>query len=85
MDTPGLTFFGTTWCGDCRRTRAFLERHHIPHTWIDIDGDKTAEVRVIEWNHGNRSVPTLVFSDGTRLVEPSDAALAEKLGIKTAG
>ena len=32
-------------------------------------------------NGGNRTVPTLVFEDGTVLVEPSDRQLAEKLGI----
>ena len=81
MDSADLIVYATTWCGDCRRARAFLERHQIPHTWIDVDQDKQAEALVRRWNNGNRSVPTLVFPDGSRLVEPSDTALAEKLGL----
>jgi glutaredoxin-like protein len=82
MDNADLTVYATSWCGDCRRTRAFLTRHQIAYAWIDIDQDKGAEALVRQWNNGYRSVPTLVFPDGSRLVEPSDAALAEKLGLK---
>jgi mycoredoxin len=34
---------------------------------------------VIEINGGMRSIPVILFSDGTHLTEPSDAALKEKL------
>jgi hypothetical protein len=33
-------------------------------------------------NHGFRSVPTIVWADGSMLVEPTEAELVEKLGIK---
>ena len=33
----------------------------------------------MEINHGNASVPTLVFPDGSTLTEPSDQALRQKL------
>ena len=34
-----------------------------------------------EINNGLRVVPTIVFPDGDILVEPSNAKLAEKLGL----
>jgi len=51
----------------------------IEYLWINIDQDIQAEKLVFKLNKGMRSVPTLVFPDGTILVEPSNAALAEKL------
>ncbi|MCI0519968.1 MAG: glutathione S-transferase N-terminal domain-containing protein [Chloroflexi bacterium] len=81
MPSSDLIVYGTEWCGDCRRTRRYLERRNIPFTWINIDQDKAAEAFVIKTNRGMRSVPTLVFPDGAILVEPSNLALAEKLGI----
>jgi len=76
-----ITMYGTRWCGDCRRARRFFQQHDIPYTWVDINRDRQAEKFVIQTNNGNRSVPTIVFADGTILVEPSDQELAAKLKI----
>jgi len=76
-----LIVYGTAWCGDCHRSRRFLDRHGIPYRWIDVDGDPASVARVLEINRGKRSVPTLIFPDGSTLTEPSNAELAEKLGI----
>jgi len=76
-----LTLYGTTWCGASRRVRLFLESHSIPFTWVDIDIDPPAARRVEELNHGCQSVPTLVWPDGSVMVEPSNERLAEKLGV----
>ncbi len=73
--------YATEWCGDCRRVKRFLMDNHIEYEWINIDKDKQAEQFVKQHNRGYRSVPTLVFEDGTILVEPSNAKLAEKLGL----
>ena len=81
MADQKITVYGTQWCGDCRRTRQFLQHNQIAFEFINIDQDKAAEQFVIETNHGNRSVPTIVFEDGSILVEPSNARLAEKLQI----
>lgn len=79
MTEPEIVIYGTRWCGDCLRTRRYLEKCGITFTWIDIDHDKDAERFVIETNHGNRSVPTIIFPDGSIMVEPSNLQLKEKL------
>lgn len=76
-----LKLYGTSWCGDTRRARVFLETNQIPFEWIDIDKDPEAAKLVEKINNGYRSVPTLVFPDGSTLTEPSSAELKEKLGI----
>ncbi|MHA1910299.1 MAG: FAD-dependent oxidoreductase [Candidatus Kariarchaeaceae archaeon] len=78
-----ISFFGTPWCSDCKRTKAFLGEHRIPYDWINIDDNEEAARVVEKINDGKRKVPTLVFSDDSVLVEPSNAELAEKLGLRT--
>jgi mycoredoxin len=81
MTVSEIVFYGTTWCGGTRRSRKILEDNHIPFQWVDIDQDMEARKRVEEINHGYRSVPTIIFPDGSILVEPSDSELKVKLGL----
>ena len=76
-----LTVYGNTWCGGTRRVRSFLERNRVPYRWVDIEVDQQAAQLVEDLNNGMRSVPTIVWQDGSKLVEPSEKELAEKLGI----
>lgn len=80
---PTITLYGAHWCPDCRRSKQFLGEHQIPYNWVDIEQDAKAEQFVIEKNAGKRIIPTIVFEDGSFLVEPSNAELAAKLGLKT--
>jgi len=82
MSDPSIMFYGTHWCPDCRRSRQFLGEHQIPYKWIDIEQDKEGEKFVIQANNGKRIIPTIVFKDGSLLVEPSNAELAAKLDLK---
>jgi mycoredoxin len=74
-----VTVYGTTWCGDTRRSRNLLTTFKVPYIWVDIDKDKQGEAYVREINRGNRSVPTIIFKDGTILVEPNDSELTAAL------
>lgn len=79
MSDERITMYGTSWCPDCARTRRFLDGRKIPYTWCDIEKDKEGCAYVEGVNNGNRSVPTVLFPDGSTMVEPSDAALEKKL------
>jgi thioredoxin reductase (NADPH) len=83
MTDAGITVYGAYWCPDCRRSKLFLGEHQIPYNWVDIEENVDAEKFVIEKNNGKRIIPTIVFQDGSHLTEPSNAELAEKLGLKT--
>ncbi|NCF67341.1 MAG: FAD-dependent oxidoreductase [Chloroflexi bacterium] len=82
MIETAITMYGAYWCPDCRRSKHFLGEHQIPYRWVDIEQESEGEQFVIEANHGRRIIPTLVFEDGSILVEPSNADLAAKLGLK---
>ncbi len=79
MKPEAITAYGADWCGDCLRVKAFLEQRLIPHVWINIDLDPEAAAFVVQVNRGYRSVPTIVFEDGSILVEPSTDQLDDKL------
>lgn len=83
MTESKVTVYGAYWCPDCRRAKKFLGENFIPYRWIDIEQDKAAEEYVLKRNNGKRIIPTIVFEDDTFLVEPSNAELAKKLGLKT--
>jgi len=78
-----ISVYGAHWCPDCRSSKQFLGEHQIPYNWIDIEQDREAERFVLEKNKGKRIIPTITFSDGSFLVEPTNAELAVKLGLKT--
>lgn len=81
MASDKIIMYGSTWCPDCRRAKQCLEKHGIAYEWSNIEQDAEARAKVVEINHGNRSVPTIVFPDGSVLVEPSNAELEKKLGV----
>lgn len=78
-----IVLYGTSWCPDCKRSKQFFGEQRIPYAYVDIEHDSEAMAFVEKTNRGNRSIPTIVFPDGTILVEPSNAQLAEKLGLQT--
>lgn len=80
---PEIIIYGAYWCPDCRRAKKFLGEQLIPYKWVDIEQDPAAEQFVLAMNNGKRIIPTIVFQDGTFLVEPSNAELARKLNLKT--
>jgi len=79
---PDVTVYGAPWCPDCRRSKRFLGEQRIPYDWVDIDRDPAGAALVREKNRGKQIIPTIVFPDGSFLVEPSNAELARKLGLK---
>ena len=83
MTAGGLTVYGATWCPDCRGAKQFLGEQRVHYTWVDIEQDSAAQALVERANNGKRIIPTIVFPDGSLLVEPSNAELAAKLGLQT--
>ena len=71
--TPGapVTMFTTQWCGYCVRLKKLMQREGIQFAEVDIENDAAAAELVMQANGGNRTVPTLVFADGSALTNPS--------------
>jgi mycoredoxin len=76
-----LTMYSTQWCGYCKRLKAQLGREGITFTEIDIEHDAESAALVEKVNGGNRTVPTVVYQDGTAVTNPSLGQVKEKLGL----
>jgi thioredoxin reductase (NADPH) len=76
-----ITVYGAPWCPDCKRAKRFLAEQRVAYKWVDIDEDRAGLGYVEELQRGGRTIPTIVFSDGSHLLEPSNEDLARKLGL----
>lgn len=74
-----FTMYSTSWCGYCKRLKSQLNDLGITFEEVNIEEvPGTAEI-VEKVNNGNQTVPTLVFSDGTAMTNPSAKQVQEKL------
>jgi len=76
-----ITVYGAPWCPDCKRAKRFLAEQRVPYAWVDIDQDAGGLQYVEELQGGGRTIPTIVFADGSHLLEPTNEELARKLGL----
>jgi len=74
-----VTMYSTPWCGYCHRLKAQMDREGIDYSVVDIEDHPAAADLVMSVNGGHRTVPTLVFADGSALTNPSLAQVIEKL------
>jgi thioredoxin reductase (NADPH) len=77
----GITVYGAPWCPDCKRAKKFLAEHRVAYDWVDIDLDPAGLAQVERLQNGGRTIPTVVFDDGSLLLEPGNDELAAKLGL----
>ena len=74
-----FTMYTTEWCGYCKRLKSQLNSIGITFDEVNIEEvPGTAEI-VERANGGNRTVPTVVFADGTAMTNPSAKQVQEKL------
>lgn len=74
-----IVIYTTEYCPDCNRAKAFFEANDVPFLRVGLEGNAEATDFVMNINRGYQSVPTIVFPDGTILVEPNWEQLRAKL------
>ncbi len=85
-DKRDIVVYGAPWCGDCRTSKAVLEKHNILFLYRDIEVDAQAQREFLEMvGDGPRSIPRILFrqrDESTEemeiidtLVEPTPVAL----------
>jgi len=77
--STSITMYSADWCGDCVRSKRLLDSLQVSYEIIDVESVPGASEKVIEINGGMRSIPVILFPDGTHLTEPSDIDLKAKL------
>lgn len=71
--------YTTSWCGYCVRLKTMLKADGIAYNEVNIEQDPAAAQFVSSVNGGNRTVPTLKFSDGSTMTNPSAVQVRQKL------
>ena len=74
-----IIVYGHQTCPAIGPLKGLLTQSKVKFEYIDIHQDSAAAARVRAINHGNESVPTLVFPDGSTLTEPTVGELRSKL------
>ena len=78
LNPSQIIMYATEHCSDCVRVKKYFEAKGIPYVRVGLEGDAKAAEFVTQINRGFRSVPTIVFPDGSVLVEPSWEELNKK-------
>jgi thioredoxin reductase (NADPH) len=84
MEPVSVTVHGTPWCPDCQRSKKFLAEHRVRYQFVDVDADPAGLQFGQQLQNGGRTIPTIVFPDGSHLLEPGNDELAVKLGLRLA-
>ena len=74
-----IRMYSTTWCGYCARLKKQLDSAGIAYDEVDVERVPDAAALVESVNGGNRTVPTLVFPDGSAATNPSLAEVRARL------
>jgi glutaredoxin len=62
--------YATSWCGNCSRTKRFLDEHRVAYCWIDTEHNREAEALVRKVHRGNlatqiaKVLPTYYVAEG---------------------
>jgi thioredoxin reductase (NADPH) len=79
--TSSLTVYGAPWCPHCKRVKKFLSAHRVTYDYVNIDDHPEAIAVLKQLQVGGQVIPTVVYDDGTHEVNPSDQALARRIGL----
>jgi mycoredoxin len=78
-----VTMYTTSWCGYCVRLKRMMQTEGIVFAEVNIEVDAQAADVVMNANGGNRTVPTLVFADGSALTNPNIDQVKAQLDRQT--
>ncbi|HAJ63250.1 MAG TPA: fused response regulator/thioredoxin-disulfide reductase [Cyanobacteria bacterium UBA8543] len=80
----GIRVIGNRWSPHSHQVKDFLARNQIPYQWLDIELEPEAKHLVTYAESEERQqLPLVLFPDGSRLIQPSNLQIAEKIGLKT--
>ncbi|MCI0768927.1 MAG: FAD-dependent oxidoreductase [Chloroflexi bacterium] len=80
---PRIKVFSAVWCPYCKRLKKFLGEQRLPYENVDIDEDADGRKKLEELQNGGRTIPTVLFEDGSFSINPSPQELMDKLGMTT--
>ena len=77
----GIRVLGTLWSPASHEIKDFLARNAVPYRFLDIEHDAEAAKALATVTPDAARIPTLLFPDGSSLIQPTQTALAAKVGL----
>ncbi len=78
----GVRVIGHRWSPLSHQVKDFLSRNLTPYQWLDVETNKDVQGLIKHVGLDVSRLPLLLFADGTSLVQPTNAEIAEKIGLK---
>ena len=78
----GLRIIGSRRSGDATRLREFAARNRVPHVWIELEEDPTAEALLERFGTWPSESPVTIWQGEDVLKNPTNAELARDIGLK---
>ena len=79
----GVRLVGHRWSARAHELKDYLSRNLVPYRWVDVESDPEAGRLATAAGVDPGRDPLLVFPDGSHLLAPSNAEVAEKIGLRT--
>ncbi|RJS18438.1 fused response regulator/thioredoxin-disulfide reductase [Corallococcus sp. H22C18031201] len=79
----GIRVLGNRWSPRSHVLKDFLGSNQIPYQWLDVEVSAEGRALLARASEGVEKLPLVLFPDGTRLMAPSTAEVAARIGLKT--
>jgi thioredoxin reductase (NADPH) len=77
----GFRIVGSRYSPDTKRLREFAVLNRLPHRWIDVEEDESAELLLQRLDVSPEETPVVIWR-GELLRNPTNAELARRLGLR---
>jgi thioredoxin reductase (NADPH) len=78
----GLRIVGSRYSPDTRRLRDFAARNQLPHRWIHLEEDPSAEALLQALGVAPEETPIVIWRGSEVMRNPSNAELAQAVGLR---
>ena len=79
----GIRVIGHRWSAASHEVKDFLARNGVPYLWLDVESSEEATRLIAQAGGDAAALPLLIFQDGGSLAEPTNAQIADKVGLRT--
>lgn len=79
----GIRLVGHRWSARAHAVKDYLARNQLPYRWLDIETDPEAASLAAAAGVDVTVDPLVVLADGTVLAGPTNADIAERVGLRT--
>jgi thioredoxin reductase (NADPH) len=79
----GIRIIGHQLSPQSHQIKDFLSRNLVPYQWLDVEIDEEAGDLLEVSNPDDSRLPLVLFPDGPPLTQPTNAQIAERIGLRT--